>query len=93
MTPNITAIPDAHTSGPPTSPSTAMRRGHQAGPVHQVAQQQPVPDADHEAGSEQERPVVDGDQRLADRQERVGVRARRSAATSRSTGSRGCRRR
>ena len=27
MTPNRTAIPEAHTSGPPTSPSTAMRRG------------------------------------------------------------------
>jgi hypothetical protein len=44
--------------------------------THQVAQQQPVPDADDEAGSEQERPIMERDQRLADRGERAGIRAR-----------------
>ena len=32
---------------------------HQAGPVHQVGQDQPVADADDEAGAEQERQVLD----------------------------------
>jgi hypothetical protein len=49
---------------------------HQAGAVHQVAQDQPVADAHHEAGPEQERPIMERDERLADREERAGVRAR-----------------
>jgi hypothetical protein len=55
-----------------------MRRGTKPRPVHQVAQQQPVPDADDEAGSEQERPIMERDQRRADRDERAGIRARSS---------------
>jgi hypothetical protein len=49
---------------------------HQAGAVHQVAQDQPVADADDEPGTEQERPVLDGDERLAGHDERAGVAAR-----------------
>ena len=49
---------------------------HESGGVHQVAQYQPVTDADHEAGSEQERPAMERDQRLAGRDERAGIRAR-----------------
>ena len=54
-------------SAPPIIPSSESP-GHQAGPVHQVAQDQPVPDADNEAGPELERPVLE-------RRERVGERA------------------
>ena len=75
MTPNNTAIPDAQINAPPTIPSWARRRGHEAGPVHQVAEDQPVPDADDEAGAEQERPVVQCDEGPADRDERGRVRA------------------
>ena len=49
---------------------------HQAGSVHQVAQQHPVPDADDEAGPERERPSMHRDERRADREERAGIRAR-----------------
>src|SRR5918997_184136 len=59
---------------PGWSRSSATRR--MAGPVHQVAQQQPVPDADYEAGTEQERSIMERDERLADRDERAGIRAR-----------------
>ena len=47
--------------------------GHEAGPVHQGAQQQRV-DARHEALAEQERPVVDRDVRRAggDQGDRIG---------------------
>ena len=43
----------------------------------EVAQQQPVPDADDEAGSEDERPIMNHDERLADGDERVGICTRR----------------
>ncbi len=56
---------------------------HESGAVHQVAQNQPVPDADDEAGSEQERPIMERDQRLADRDERGGIRARSSLLAQR----------
>ena len=49
---------------------------HQARPVHQVAQDQPGPEAVDEAGSEQERPVVDRDERLADRRRAMPHRRR-----------------
>src|SRR5215203_2554543 len=49
---------------------------HQGGTVHQVAQHQPVPDADDEAGSEQARPFMERDQRLTGGDERSGIRAR-----------------
>src|SRR6185437_6615160 len=48
---------------------------HQAGPVHQVTEYQPVFDSWTEPGAEQERPLMDGDQRLADDNERGGVAA------------------
>lgn len=44
---------------------------HEAGSVHQVAEYQPVPDADDPAWPEQERPVVDRDERPADGDERA----------------------
>src|SRR3984957_16319213 len=44
---------------------------HEAGAVHQVTQDQPVPDADDPARPEQERPVVDRDERPAERDERA----------------------
>jgi hypothetical protein len=44
---------------------------YEARSVHQVAQDQPVPDADDPARPEQERPVVDRDERPADRNERT----------------------
>jgi hypothetical protein len=37
---------------------------HQGGPVHQVAEEQPVPDAHHEPRPEDEGPVVERDERL-----------------------------
>src|SRR5918994_3399678 len=49
--------------------------GHESGGVHQVAQTQPVPYADYEAGSEQERPVMERHQRIADRHQRAAIRA------------------
>ena len=48
---------------------------HQAGPVHQVAQDQPVPDADNEAWPEEESPIMDRDERPADRHERTRISA------------------
>jgi hypothetical protein len=65
------------------SPSTARRRGKQAGAVHQVAQDQPVADAHREAGPEQERPTMERDQRLTDGDERGGIRARSSPLSQR----------
>jgi hypothetical protein len=59
MTPNITAIPEAHTSAAADEPQHGHAPRHQAGPVHQEAEQQPVADADDEARAEQERPVLD----------------------------------
>lgn len=61
---------------------------HEAGSVHQVAEYQPVPDADDPAWPEQERPVVDRDERPADRGRASPrrLRLRRPAATSRSQG-------
>ena len=52
-----------------------MRRGTRPDSVHQVAEQQPVPDADDEAGPEQERPILDRGERHADD---AGIRARRA---------------
>src|SRR6185437_15098392 len=73
MTSNSTAVPEMMISGPPISPSIVMRLWDEAGPVHQVAEQQPVPDADDPAGPGQERPVMDRDERPADRVERGRV--------------------
>ena len=73
----------ARSTGPAMSPSTAMPRGTSLERVHQVAQDQPVADADDEAGSEQERPVMERDKRLADRDERAGIRARSSLLAQR----------
>jgi len=47
---------------------------HVAGPVEQVAEQQPD-HIDAEAGPEQKRPVVDGYQRLAGNRKRARIRA------------------
>jgi hypothetical protein len=55
------------------SPSVAMAAGTRADPVHQVAEEQPVPDADDEARLQQEPPVVDRDHRPADRDERARI--------------------
>src|SRR5438270_10074313 len=48
---------------------------HQAGPIHQPAQDQPSPESVNEARAEQERPVMGCDERLADRDERARIRA------------------
>lgn len=50
--------------------------GHQAGPEHEVAQDQPVPDPDDEAGPELERPVLDRGERLGVPAHHRGIRAR-----------------
>jgi hypothetical protein len=51
-----------------TSAADEAEHGHaprdETGHPHQVAEDDPVADADAEAGGEQERPVVDGHQRL-----------------------------
>ena len=60
--------------------SDEPQHGHasrnEAGPVHQVAQDQPVSDADNEARPEYERPITDRDERLCVGDERAGIRAR-----------------
>ena len=48
-TPNMTAIPEAHQRAC-DEPQHGQGSWHQAGSVHQVAQQEPVPHADDEAG-------------------------------------------
>jgi hypothetical protein len=58
---------------PSDEPQHRHARWHQAGPVHEVTEHQPVADADDEAGAEDERPVVEGDERPSDRVERRGV--------------------
>ena len=51
---------------------------HEAGPVHQVAKDQPVPDAENEAGTEYERPIANRDERFCVREQRgSGVMAQR----------------
>jgi hypothetical protein len=50
---------------------------NESGLVHQVAQDQPVSNADNEAWPEYECPITDRDERLAGRDERAGIRARR----------------
>src|SRR4051812_33311116 len=44
--------------GTADEPQHCHRPWHKSGGVHQVAQYQPVADADDEAGSEQERPIM-----------------------------------
>jgi hypothetical protein len=86
-------LDDAEQCGGPASeehgtcdePQQGHAPRHQAGPVHQPAKDQPVPDADNEARPEQERPVMDRDQRPAGRHER----ARISAGSSREVLSQG----
>ena len=72
-TPNTTKMPTRHQAleraSDHSQPGQASR--HQAGSVHQVAQDQPVPDADDEAGPELERPVLDRGERLS---EHAGIR-------------------
>ena len=60
--------------------------GHQARAVHQVAQYQPVPDADDEARSEQKRSIMERDERLDDGEERAGIRTSGLLARSRARG-------
>jgi hypothetical protein len=75
MTSITTAIPERQMRA-----SDEPQHGHAsrnaAGLVHQVAQDQPVSDADNEAWPEYERPITDGDERLGGRDERAGIRAR-----------------
>src|SRR3954454_18913474 len=72
MTSNMTAIPEAATSGPPMSPSKANASWHQAGPVHQRPQDHSVRDAGEDARPDQERPVIDRDERVAEGGVRTG---------------------
>ena len=52
-----------------------MPRGHQAGPVHHVAEDEAVADADDDAGTEVERPLLQGDEGVADGREGGAVGA------------------
>jgi hypothetical protein len=69
--PRRACLEDAEHDGDPRSadqrtsdePQHGHPPWHQAGSVHQVAEQESVPDADNEAGSEQRRPIIDRDQR------------------------------
>src|SRR4051794_36911169 len=70
MTPNMARVPVMMMSGPATSPEYGHAPWHQLGSVHEVAEQQAVADADHEAWAEQERPVLDVGTRVGDRAER-----------------------
>lgn len=50
---------------------------HEAGPIHEVAQYQTVPDTGaKEAGTEKEGPIMDRDERPPDDDERDRIRAR-----------------
>src|SRR5215211_1339065 len=66
-TPKMTRTPTMLTSGPPTSPNRARRGGHQAGSVHQPAQDQAVPDAGEDPRPDPERPLIDPKDALPDR--------------------------
>ena len=50
-------------SGPPISPSQGHGRGTRRGAVHQVAEDQPVPEWDDDSGAEEERPVLERGER------------------------------
>src|ERR671910_1794764 len=52
--------------GPPISPSHAMRRGTSPRPVHEITENQPVPERNDEPGAQQERPVLEVLQRGRD---------------------------
>jgi hypothetical protein len=52
-------------SGPPITEHGELA-WHEPGLVHQVAEQEPVPDADDEARSEDERPVLERGERVGD---------------------------
>src|SRR5215213_8935729 len=67
--------PRSYEQGPGDEPQHGKVPWYEPRAVHHVAQDQPVADADDEAGSEQERPIMERDQRLADRDERAGIRA------------------
>ena len=73
-TPSSAAIPPEK-NGTGDEPQHGHAPRHQAGPVHQPAEDEPVPDADNEARAQQERPVMECDQRLADRHQRARIRA------------------
>src|SRR5215207_3370201 len=59
--------PGSAEQGTSDEPQHGHAAWHQARPVYQVAQDQPIPDADNEARPEQERPIMDRDERSADR--------------------------
>src|SRR5829696_10288882 len=70
------ADPRSDDQGTADEPQHGHGPWHESGGVHQVAQQQPLPHADKEAGSEPEGPIMERHKRLADRDERGGIRAR-----------------
>jgi hypothetical protein len=73
------SIPGCHRKadqGASDKPQHGHASRNEAGPIHQVAQDQPVSDADNEAWPEYERPVRDRDERPGGRDERAGIRAR-----------------
>src|SRR5664279_2655119 len=55
--------------GAPDESQQCHAPGHEAGLIHQVAEQQPVSESGTEAGPEQERPVMDGNQCPLDKDE------------------------
>ena len=52
---------------PADEPKPSPRPRHEAGAIHHVAEDQPVPPADHQARPEDERPVLERRQRVGDR--------------------------
>lgn len=59
--------------GPPIRPNIAMGRGHKPRAVHQIAQDQAVPEAHNKPRTKQEGPVVGIHQGVALRDERGGL--------------------
>ena len=74
MTSNMTAIPESDHQWTSDEPEHRHASWHQAGPIHQVAQDHSVRDAGEEAWPDQERPIIDRDENLAE----SGVRASRA---------------
>ena len=74
--PNTTAIFEAKINGPTDQAEQREARRHQAGAVHQIAEQDVV-DADAESWSHQERPIVDRDERSTGDHKRSAVGADR----------------
>ena len=64
ITSSTTASPVMSDKRPSDEPQHRQASRHQAGPVPRVAMDQPVPDADDEAGTEDERPVADRNERF-----------------------------